>query len=380
VPERSAIPKGKQKPAGFTPATLLFVLLVLLPTAVSTLYYFVLASDRYAVETHFIVRTAKGSDTGGLSSLFRTFGIQRAEDESYAVIDFILSRDAVRAIDQEHPLRQIFTNSKADWLAKYPCWWTFWRKDDFEALYDYYSNKVEAWYEDKGGIITLRAIAFSPEDARLLSRLLLRQSEQLINRMNERAKQDAISYAQKELGRAQTMVVDAHRKITEFRNSELILDPLSDSEKTLSLVAQLTGERAELQRQLAEVTQNSPSSPGVPGLKVRITALEEQVLNERSKIVGDDNSLAQKVAAYERLTLDRQFADQNLTAAFQTLEVAEQDAWRQQIYIETTVSPSLPDEATEPRSSRNVVAVFIIGFFLFGMVWLVMAASKEHAG
>jgi capsular polysaccharide transport system permease protein len=380
VSERPVIPKGKKKSASFTLAKFVFMLLVLFPTMAGALYYFGVAADRFVVETHFIVRSAKGSDTGGLSSLFRTFGIQRAEDESYAVIDFILSRDAVRAIDREHPLREIFANSQGDWLAKYPRWWTFWRKDDFEALYEYYQTKVEAWYEDKGGIVTLRAIAFSPEDARLLSRLLLRQSEQLVNRMNERAKQDAISFAQKELGRAQTLVVDAHRKITEFRNIELVLDPLSDSEKTLALVAQLSGERAELQRQLAEVIQNSPSSPGIPGIKVRIAALDEQIVNERSKIVGEDKSLSQKVATYERLTLDRQFADQNLTAAFQTLQMAEQDAWRQQVYIETTVSPNLPDESTEPKSSRNVMAIFVIGFFLFGMIWLVMAASKEHAG
>ena len=69
----------------------------------------------------------------------------------------------------------------------------------------------------------------------------------------------------------------------------------------------------------------------------------------------------------------------NLATAFQTLQAAQQNAWRQQLYIETTVSPGLPDESTEPRSTRNVFAVFIISFFLFSLIWLVISASKEHA-
>ena len=198
VTSRVAHPSPASPRAAFSRASLLFLMVVLLPTIISGLYYFFVASDRYLVELHFIVRSAKGSDTGGLSSLFRSFGIQRAEDESYAVVDYILSRDAVRAIDNGHPLRQIFVKPGVDRIARYPRWWAFWRSDDFEALYEYYLDRVDAWYDSyNGGIITLRAVAFSPEDAQLLASLLLRQSEKLINRMNERANADAISFAEK---------------------------------------------------------------------------------------------------------------------------------------------------------------------------------------
>ena len=132
--------------AALSRASLLFLMVVLLPTIISGLFYFFIASDRYLVKSHFIVRSAKGSDTGGLSGLFRSFGIKRAEDESYAVVDYILSRDAVRAIDNEHPLRQIFVKPEVDRITRYPRWWAFWRSDDFEALYEYYLDRVDAWY------------------------------------------------------------------------------------------------------------------------------------------------------------------------------------------------------------------------------------------
>ena len=63
------------------------------------------------------------------------------------------------------------------------------------------------------------------------------------------------------------MVVDAQRKITEFRNRELILDPVADSERILDLIAKLTELVADLQRQLAETLQSSPSSPAIQGIR-----------------------------------------------------------------------------------------------------------------
>jgi capsular polysaccharide transport system permease protein len=368
----------------FPPALLghlssLFFLAVILPTLLSGIYYFVVASDRYVVETDFIVRRVNGNQTGGLSAVFRTFGITRAEDESHAVIDFVLSRDAARAVNQEHPLRRMFANPAADWFAKYPRWWELWRKENFESLYEFYKSKVEAWYESRGGIIKLKVTAFSPEDAKTFSLLLLRQSEQLINRTNQRSNDDTVKFAENEVKRAQAKVIESQEAVTSFRNAELTLDPLADSVKTLDLIGRMAAELADTQRQLSETLQGSPSNPTVQGLRARITALTQQIAAEKTKVVGQDTSLAAKVTTFERLTLQRQFADKGLAAAFDSLQAAQQNARRQQLYIETIVSPNLPDEAREPRGARNVSAVFVVCFVAFSLLWLIVSATKEHA-
>ena len=298
---------------------------------------------------------------------------------SYAVIDFILSRDAVRAVDDQRSLRGIFGNPDADMFARYPTWWALSRKDDFESLYNYYLGRVEAWYQSKGGIITLKVVAFTPEDAKLLSDLLLIQSELLINRMNERSNADFISFAERQLTRAEAMLLDAQQKITDFRNKELILDPVADSGKALDLIGTLTAELADAQRQLKETSEGSPYSPMVQSLRSRISALDQQIATEKSKIVGNDKSLVNKIAMYERLVLDRGFADRNLTSTFDMLQLAQQNAWHQQLYIETIANSYLPDKSTEPRSARWVSAVFVISSVLCSLIWLVVAASKEHA-
>ncbi len=353
----------------------LFVLIVAAPTVISGLYYFLLASNRYVVEVMFTVRGVQGDQGGGLKSLFRTFGITRAEDDTYAVIDFILSRDGVLKLNEQYPLKPIFNRPGVDIFSSYP---RFWRGDSIEALYEYYQYRVEAWYESKGGMVTMRVSAFRAEDAAELARSLLKLSENLVNEMNTRAHADAIAYAEEEVRRAENRVLEAHGKITAFRNDELILDPVADSNKLEDLTGHLKEELADAQRQLSETLQGSPSNPALQALRSRIGALESQIAAEASKIGRGAKPLAPKVQVYERLDLDRQFAEKLLGAAVDMLQSARQDARRQQLYIETVISPRTPDEAIEPRSTRYVSLVFVIGLAFYSMIWLIVAGSKEH--
>jgi len=358
-----------------SPVSLLFFITVALPTLLAIFYYGVIASNQYVSESKFIVRGVSGRQAGGLEALFRTFGVSKAEDDTFAVYNYISSRDAVKALDAQYSLRDIYGGLSLDIFSHYPY---FWRSDTFEALYEYYQRRVEVWSQTSSGMSILEVTAFTPEDAQKLSKALLGLSEALINRMNARANSDALTYAQNAVSRAETLVIDTQKKLTAFRNSELILDPSADSLKTLELVGQLTAELAQTRLQLDETLQGAPSNPAIQGLRSRIASLEREIALERSKVVGKDDGLASKVAAYERLILDREFADRTLSGSFNTLETARQEARRQQLYIETVVSPNLPDESTQPRRGRSILTVFAIGMAFFGMAWLVIAGSREH--
>ncbi len=157
-----------------------------------------------------------------------------------------------------------------------------------------------------------------------------------------------------------------------------MIDPSAVSLKTLDLIGSLTAELARTHLQLNETIQKSPSNPSIQSLRVRVEALEGQIADEKSKIVGGADALASKISTYERLVLSREFADRTLAATFTTLETARQEGRQQHLYIETVVNPTLPDEATEPRRLRNVITIVFCCFSIFGMLWLAIAGSREH--
>ncbi len=85
-----------------------------LPTLVAGVYYFAIASDLYLSEAKFIVRSPKQVQTSTLGALLQTTGLGRAADDTAAVQDFIMSRDAVRKLEHQDDLRAIFGRPEGD--------------------------------------------------------------------------------------------------------------------------------------------------------------------------------------------------------------------------------------------------------------------------
>ena len=79
-----------------------FWAIVGLPTLVAGVYYFAIASDLYLSEAKFIVRSPKQVQTSSIGALIQSTGLARAVDDTAVVEDFIMSRDAVRRLEQEN--------------------------------------------------------------------------------------------------------------------------------------------------------------------------------------------------------------------------------------------------------------------------------------
>ena len=196
--------------------------------------------------------------------------------------------------------------------------------------------------------------------------------------MNARAQNDALSHAKSMLKQAEERVILTQAKVTEFRNRELLIDPASNSTKMLDLIGGLASNLAQTEAELSKTKASAPASPMIGTIKARADALKGQIASERERLAGGDNGLAAKMETYERLVLDREFANRGFLLASQELESARQEARRQQIYIETVAAPMIPDESTEPRRFRNTATVLVFSFAIFAMIWFMSSAVREH--
>lgn len=353
-----------------------FLIVVLLPTTLAALYFGFIASDRYVSESTFVVRSAKSPLSGGLGGLLQIVGISRSQDDSYSVQEYLLSRDAVTALSQRLPIRDIFNRDGADFVARFP---NPIHGDTDEQLFQYYKSRISVVHGATTGLTTLKVEAFQAQDALLISRTLLELGESLVNRMNERIRADAIRYAEAEVVRGQERLVETQIAITEFRNRELMLDPSKSSLIVAELIGRLAAELAVVMSQLREVEASSPNSPQIAGLQRRISALEAQIVLERQRVSNASDGLAEKIAGYERLTLQREFAVKALSSAVTSLEVARNEARRQQLYLERVVEPHIPDYAEQPRRLRSILLTFAGSLMLFFVGWLLFAGVREHS-
>jgi capsular polysaccharide transport system permease protein len=131
--------------------------------------------------------------------------------------------------------------------------------------------------------------------------------------------------------------------------------------------------------QLSQVMLLARENPQIPSLKQTVAMLEKEIALESAKVTGDTKqSLASKAADFQKLAMNKEFADKMLAGALTTLEQARTESQRQQLYLERISQPSLPDAALEPRRLRSILAIFLMGLVVWGVAALMTAAVKEH--
>jgi capsular polysaccharide transport system permease protein len=353
-----------------------FWALVGLPTLVAGVYYFAIASDLYLSEAKFIVRSPKQVQTNTIGALLQSTGLGRAVDDTAVVQDFIMSRDAVRKLEQQDDLRAIFGRPEGDFVTRFP---GILSRSDFEALFRRYDWFVSVETDTSSGVTALRAKTYRPEDAQKIAAALLSYSEQLINELNDRARKDALDTARREVDRAEQRIAAIQEELTAYRVRQKMLDPKTASVGVLELIGQMNTALATARTQLGELLKNSPNSPQIALVKTRITSLDNLIAEERAKLSGESNSVVATLTEYERLTLDRELAEKALASAFTSLEAARLEAQRQQLYLETIAQPHLADYPLYPKRIISFGMVLASCLLAYGIAWLLVVSAREHA-
>jgi capsular polysaccharide transport system permease protein len=356
---------------------LVLVLTVVVPTLGAIVYFGFIASDIYISESRFLVRSPQHQTQGGVfGQLLQGTGLSNSHDDTYSVHDFILSRDALRELDTKLGVRNAFMSKQVDPINRFPglSW-----DNSFEEFYRYYGKHVGVDYDSASSITTLTVRAFTAQDAQRINDLLLHMSENLVNTLNERSRQDLVHFAEGEVKLATDKATAAGVALFEYRSKHEIFEPDKQAALQLESVGKIQEELVTTEAQLAQLEKLSPNNPQIVGLKSRAQTLRHAIASEAAKVTSAKGSFSARAPDFERLTLESAFADKQLGVTLADLETARSDALRQQLYLERLVQPSLPDKAMEPRRIRSMFTVFLLGLIAWGVASLLIAAIREHS-
>lgn len=354
----------------------LFLCTVLVPTICAAIYFSVWASDQFQSEASFIVRSSNNQATlSGLGALLQTAGIARSQDDTYTVQQYIQSRAALSILEKQFPIRQFYEN-KGDVFSRFN---GFGLSNYDEGFYQYYDQKVDVQIDAVSGISTLYVRSFSAQDSQKINQALLKASESFINRLNDRARKDTVAFAEQHVQTAERFVKEASDKLMEYRTKNGVFDLKEQTAVQMSLVSKLQDELIMIQTQLDQIRAVTPENPQIAGLKARERSLRKEIERQMFSIAGrDNNSIASKAAEYQRLYIENDLAEKQLAAALASLEAAKAEAERKQLYLEVVSPSSLPDMPQGPRRFYNIIATFVIGMMIYGILRLLIASIREH--
>lgn len=347
-----------------------FVVVAVIPSLLAALYFIFIASSQYLSEARFAVRasehagleTLSGAGLGGLAEV----------QDSLIIANYVKSLAVVEALEERVNLRQLYSRPGIDWLSRFN------PGRSIERLEKNWRSQIETAIEAPSGIITVKVWAFSPQDSLKIAQAIVALSEDMVNKLGERTRTDAISQAEKEVARAEARLRRARAAVRDLRNEVGVIDPARTNEGIAKLIADLESDQVLIDQEIATARRTlSPDAPQFALLDARRQAVRENIALLKARLTSgtgsDKDTLSAVMTRYDTLDLERQIAERQYTAAAAALEQARVAAERQGMYLATFVKPVLAQEHDWPHRFWMPMAAALV----FGLLWLLLVSAFE---
>lgn len=376
-------PKTKPKPAPSAPPVagpvhvksrhigmiLSFLLLVVAPVTAVGGYLYTMAQDQFVSQVGFTIRREEAPIVSSLMSSLGQVSSASSSD-SDILFEYVRSQQLVQRVDEEMDLRQVYSSVHEEdpVFALSP-------DATIEELADYWRRMVLVSYAPSSGLLELEVRAFDPATANQIAELIFAESSRMINQLSNIAREDTTRYAREELAAAEENLKNIRETLTRFRLRTQIIDPEAAIQGQMGLLNSLQQQLGEALIEYDLLLQTTrEGDQRLLQTESRVAAIQSRIAQEQRKFgqggdAIDGQDYATVIAEFERLSVEREFAEQKYASALANLDTALAEANRQSRYLAAYVGPTTAESAEHPR---RPLLLALAGFFAI-LTWAVLA-------
>ncbi|MGN7806401.1 capsule biosynthesis protein [Ensifer sp. 22521] len=352
------------------------VFLLIFPNIFSLVYYGFIASDQYQSETRFTVRTS--TPALGKDQLGKATGIPAAKivQDTQIVAEFITSRAMLDSLRKRIDLRAVYGRSDIDLISRLA------KDAPSEDLLSFWQKMVSTSISPSSGIITVKARAFSSEEAQRVLTEVVRAAETAVNDMNYRIWRDVTDTAQKNLDRAAEQLRLARGNLQVARNQSGMLSVEGTATVIAALIENVERERLDLQQKYdVQVQSVGKDAPQLRVLRREIASKEQQVKELRAQLAGglsEGENLAQTSTTFAQRQMEQGLAEQQFTSSVKTMEQIKFVSRQQLLYLDAFLLPDKPDKAKFPKRVFWILVTLVSSLVLWAMAIGTLAIVRRR--
>ncbi|MGA7383529.1 MAG: hypothetical protein WBW81_02180 [Methylocella sp.] len=354
-----------------------FIVFVLAPFVMSSLYFGFLASDQFGSEMRFAVRGATevlpGSEVlaglGALASL-------NSNQDAYIIADYIASRSMIDDLSKEIDVRAIYSKPGTDrWAGFVP-------SRAAEDLLRYWRGMVHPSVDAASGIVTVTVKAFSREDSVRVATAIRARCDIVANQLLDRVRHDAVERARAEVKTAMAQLSARQASLEQFRNARMQIDPLalarSLGETITTLRRDLIGVEVKLDTAKASLASDAPQ---IKMLAANRQILSDQIVALEARITGaklSSPTASAALAEYDKLDVEKSLAEQAAVLAERMLDNTSADANRHHIYLVAIEDPTEPQSPIAPRRAHMILITSLGALSFWSLIAAAAANVRDH--
>ena len=350
------------------------LVLILGPTLLYAIYLLVIAPPQYHAEGSYALRGSQAGATDALSVLGIVAPTSTTADAK-VVENYIRSDAMVAALRERYGFDKAYDKLSLDPTAYLS------PKASLRRAKQFWRNKVEVVTDPSTAGATVRVSAYTPEDSLRLARGVLQLSEELVNNLPQRAINDLIAAADREIEAKRRNYEQIREQLTEYQGRQYSgVGAATPAQQAIGLVGSIESQLAAKRTELATARETyQPTAPQLVGIQREIAALEAERDRaiQRALQAPGERAAAGEIEA-QSLLVDYQIAQ----TEYQTALRAAENARRQQIidrkYIVSYIPPHMPESSDWWPRLANILAVLIGAALLWSVGALIYSIVRDH--
>ncbi len=358
----------------WTVGKVLFVGVFLVPLLLLIAFQYLIVSNRYESTASAIITEEKSqASTIDLSLLGITNAA--ADRDNYTLKEFIESHEMLRHVQGNLKFREHASNPEIDF-------WSRLKADAaMEDFLDYYHDMVIVEFDTESKLLRFSVQAFDPEYAQKLLNLVVKRSQEFIDRMNEQVTREQLRFFDLQIAASEKRLTGAKDKLVEFQRQNKILTTEGESQTIMATVGALEQALAQKQSDLnARLSVLNKSAPQLTTLRLEIDALQKQIAREKDRLAGGQaSSLSELDSKYREIALNLEFTTNLYKSNLNALESARLEAARRLKFLIVVAPPSRAELSLYPNRIYIVVTGAIVLLAVYFVVSLLIAIIREHS-
>ncbi|MBS0986934.1 hypothetical protein [Acetobacter thailandicus] len=331
------------------------ILTLILPNALSIIYFGFIASPVYVSDANIIIRNPV-KDSTSLETLL-SGNSSYSMDGAYILKSFINSWDEYKNINNKYNISSSY--STGDFFARYGGMGMLYQKNDISGWH-YYQKIVNVDVDERTGLINISVKGFNSDIAYKISKQILSDAILHLNSMNM---EDEKRFSNVIKTRAHELLNDINQdetKIKNFREVNNIYNPTESDSVLESEIEHFDEKKIDLYSHYKTILNNTPNNPSIYSYKIEMDTYGKYIKEGIQNIDKLDNL----IPLYNSLILKRDID----VSLLKDTEVAMQEASfksEQNSYSINIISaPSHPGAAELPNRLYRIIEVGIASVIL----------------
>jgi capsular polysaccharide transport system permease protein len=344
---------------------------VLGPIVLATIYYAVITPPQYETDMSFTIRGQQQASGGILTGLIGA--TPPSNSDTQLVVNYLMSKTPIPTLKQKYAFTQAYDKFTLDPFAylspKATIEWTTW----------FWNNKMKATYNVGVGDVSVRVMAYTPQDSYRLAQGVLDAARQAEDSLNAQVSQGSLNLANSQVASTKKDYDAATKTLTELQGNANTLTISAAAAQAVSLVGQIDSQLAQLKvSQAAVQAAFQPNAPQSKTIQQQIANLESQRSTAMAQAqAAPGPSQAEHDIQVQAALLNYQFAQKNYFAAESALVEAQPENQTQSFVVDY-IPPQLPETSDYWLRFLNVIAIGLASALLLGAGSLTYSVVKDH--